>query len=153
MMTALFLVLHVLAAVVWVGGMFFAHMVARPSLLTVDPPVRLSLWAEILPRFFAWVWWAVPIVLASGYGALFFRYGDISAAPWPIHLMQGIGWIMAGIFVYLYRVPFGRFRRAVAARAWSDAAAHQAVIRRLVTVNLTLGLAVSALAAANPLWR
>ena len=30
--------LHLLAAVVWVGGMFFAYLVLRPSLIVLDEP-------------------------------------------------------------------------------------------------------------------
>lgn len=150
---ALLLAAHVLAAIIWVGGMFFAHMVARPALLTVEPPIRLDLWNQILPRFFGWVWVAMPLVVISGYGVLFLRYGGMAGAPVSVHVMQGLGLAMAGLFVYLFAVPFGRFRRAVAAQAWSEAARHQAVIRRVVTVNLILGLVVSAVAVTGPLWR
>jgi uncharacterized membrane protein len=31
---------HVVAAVIWVGGMFFALMVLRPSTGPLDPPTR-----------------------------------------------------------------------------------------------------------------
>ena len=55
--------LHVLAAVVWVGGMFFAYVVLRPAVGDIEPASeRLKLWARVFPRFFAWVW-AVVIVL------------------------------------------------------------------------------------------
>jgi len=38
--------LHVLAAVVWVGGMFFAWMVLRPAAVSaLQPPERLMLWS------------------------------------------------------------------------------------------------------------
>ena len=34
--------LHILAALIWVGGMFFAHMVMRPVLVDqLEPPQRL----------------------------------------------------------------------------------------------------------------
>lgn len=144
--------LHVLAAVVWVGGMFFAHMVARPALSSLEPPARLRLWSEIFPRFFAWVWLSMPLLLLTGYGTLFLRYGGFAKAPISAHLMQGGGLAMAGLFVYLYAVPFARFRRAVAAEVWPEAVAQQAVIRRIVTINLGLGLAVSALAVLGPFW-
>ncbi len=48
--------LHVLAAVLWVGGMFFAWMVLRPAAVAVlQAPERLRLWAEVFRRFVQWV--------------------------------------------------------------------------------------------------
>ena len=44
-------VLHVLAAIVWVGGMFFAYMVLRPSLGILEPPQRPRLWNTVFPAF------------------------------------------------------------------------------------------------------
>ena len=36
--------LHLLAALIWVGGMFFAHMALRPAVNTMlEPPQRLPL--------------------------------------------------------------------------------------------------------------
>ena len=36
--------LHLLAAVVWIGGMFFAYMCLRPSAAAIlEPPARLRL--------------------------------------------------------------------------------------------------------------
>ena len=43
---------HVLAIVVWVGGMVFAHFFLRPALARLEPPVRLRLMHEVLGRFF-----------------------------------------------------------------------------------------------------
>ena len=47
---------HTLAAVIWVSGMFFAHMALRPALMEEQPPTRLQVWRNVFPRFFAWVW-------------------------------------------------------------------------------------------------
>ena len=43
MIADVLLALHVLGAVLWVGGMFFALMVLRPSLAALSPPQRLDL--------------------------------------------------------------------------------------------------------------
>ena len=61
------LILHALSAVVWVGGMFFAHQVLRPAAAALDPGPRLLLWSRVLGRFFAWVIAAIVLLLASGY--------------------------------------------------------------------------------------
>ncbi len=46
--------LHVLAALVWVGGMFFfAWMVLRPAAMkALEGPARLKLWVEVFQGFF-----------------------------------------------------------------------------------------------------
>jgi putative copper export protein len=36
------LVLHILGAIVWVGGMFFAYMVLRPAAGEMEGPTRLA---------------------------------------------------------------------------------------------------------------
>lgn len=46
------LVLHSLAAAVWVGGMFFAYMALRPAAGALEPPQRLTLWRGTFDRFF-----------------------------------------------------------------------------------------------------
>ena len=54
------LLLHALAAVVWVGGMFFAHMALRPVAASLlEPPQRLALWVGVFSRFFPWVFVAI----------------------------------------------------------------------------------------------
>ena len=68
---ALAYTLHVLAALVWVGGMFFAWMVLRPAaMVALEGPARLKLWAQVFPRFFVWVWIAVVLLPISGIGLL-----------------------------------------------------------------------------------
>jgi hypothetical protein len=47
---------HNLAVVIWVGGMFFALVVLRPSAGHLDPAVCLALWERVLQRFFVWSW-------------------------------------------------------------------------------------------------
>ena len=45
---ALALALHVIAAVIWVGGMLFAHMMLRPvAAAQLEPPQRLTLWVGV----------------------------------------------------------------------------------------------------------
>ena len=64
---ALIYALHTLAALIWVGGMFFAWMILRPAAVSsLEAPARLTLWAEVLRRFFLWVWLAVVLVAAIG---------------------------------------------------------------------------------------
>jgi len=148
-MKLLYLV-HVLATVVWVGGMFFAHQCLRPVVLAqLEGPQRLRLWNGVFGRFFPWVWLSVLLLLASGHG-LIYAFGGFRAVPMQVHLMTGIGYLMAAIFAFIYFVPYARLRRAVAAEDWKAGAAAQDLIRRLVGTNLALGLANVALVFVLP---
>jgi len=141
---------HVLATVVWVGGMFFAHQCLRPVVLAqLEGPQRLRLWNGVFGRFFPWVWLCVVLLLASGHG-LIQVFGGFKAVPLHVHVMTGIGYLMAVIFAFIYVVPFARLRHAVAAEDWKTGAAAQDLIRRLVGTNLVLGLANVALVFVLP---
>ena len=66
------LALHTLAAVIWVGGMFFAHMIVRPSVVPLDLAIRFQLWRRIFSRFFQWVWLCIAVLLVSGFAMVLF---------------------------------------------------------------------------------
>jgi uncharacterized membrane protein len=144
--------LHALAAVVWVGGMFFAYMVLRPSAAPLDSPLRLALWARVFGRFFPWVWASIAVLLASGYTMLFLGFGGFRGAGLHIHIMQATGILMMGLFLHLFFAPWRKLSHAVAQDAWPDAAAALNQIRRIVAVNLVLGLITVAAGAGGRFW-
>lgn len=133
----LFLVLHLLAAIGWVGGMLFAHMALRPSAMALEPPVRLALWNRVFSRFFPLVWVCVLILLVTGHGLTGLGAGRGSN---PVLAMTVIGWVMAVLFVYLYLRPYAALRVALSACDIPAAAMAQNTIRKIVATNLTLGL-------------
>ncbi|MFZ0836867.1 MAG: CopD family protein [Xanthobacteraceae bacterium] len=140
---------HVVAAVIWVGGMFFALMVLRPSTGPLDPPTRLALWQRVFARFFPWVWGAVAVLLVSGFAMVIWGFGGFAKIGSYVHLMMGLGIIMMLIYAHLYFAPWRRFRRAVAAGEWPVAAKYIDQIRLLVTINLVLGLITVVVGAAG----
>ncbi len=150
LLTSTLIAAQLLAAVVWVGGMFFAYMALRPAAATLlDPPQRLPLWVGTFRNFFPWVWLAVVLLPVTGYVMIFRVFGGMAGAGLHIHLMQGIGWIMMLMFMHLYFAPFKRLQRAVTIGDWPDAAVRLAQIRRIVGINLMLGLSVTLIASAG----
>jgi len=140
--------LHILCAVVWVGGMFFAYVVLRPSLSVLEPPQRLLLHTQIFRRFFLVVWHAMPLALLSGFAILFGFYGGMTGATWNIQAMMSLGVVMAIIFLALVFGPYARFRRT------TDRArmvANIDTIRKLIGLNLVLGLITVVIAALGRL--
>ena len=146
------LILHALSAVVWVGGMFFAHQVLRPAAASLDPAPRLLLWSRVLGRFFAWVIATIVLLLASGYVLVFAVFGGFSGVGLHVHLMQGIGILMMLLFFHLYFAPWSRLRGAVARQDWAEGGRQLGQIRTIVTVNLLLGLIVVAIGSSGRYW-
>ena len=140
------LALHILCAVLWVGGMFFAYVIVRPSLSVLEPPQRLLLHTQVFRRFFLVVWHVMPLLLISGFVMLFGLYGGMANVPWNIQAMMGLGILMAVIFVVLVFGPYARFRRTTDR---ARMAANIDSIRKLIGVNLILGLITVVIAALS----
>jgi len=81
--TSLIVFLHVLSAVVWVGGMIAMRFAAHNAFMELEPPVRLARTAQALGRLFAIVTPFVMILIitavlmAVGWG---FRAAAVDAA-------------------------------------------------------------------------
>ncbi|MGA7260231.1 MAG: CopD family protein [Stellaceae bacterium] len=146
------LILHALSAVVWVGGMFFAHQVLRPAAGPLDPRPRLLLWSRVLGRFFAWVIAAIVLLLGSGYLLVFAVFGGFGKVGLHVNLMQGIGILMMLLFFHLYFAPWRRFRLAVGREDWAEGGRQLGQIRTIVTINLVLGLIVVAIGSSGRYW-
>ena len=144
------IVLHILSAVLWVGGMFFAHQVLRPvAVQQFEPPQRLKLWTQVFRRFFPWVWVCIVLLLLSGYWMVFRLFGGMSGIGLHIHIMQALGWLMILLFMHLYFAPFRRLKEAVITEQWPEAGKRLNQIRLIVGINLVLGLVVIAIAAGG----
>ena len=131
--------LHLLAVVVWVGGMFFAYMALRPAAQALPPPQRLPLLAAALSHFVAWVAAAIVILVGSGI-AMIVLLGGMRAVGVYVHVMIGLGLLMILIYGHLVASSLKRLRAAVAANDWPSGGAAMTMVRRMVGVNLVLGL-------------
>ena len=144
--------LHVLAAVIWVGGMAFAYAFVRPAAGALEGPARQMLWRGVFARFFPVVWACVIVLLASGYYMLFAGHGGFADAGPHVHLMQALGILMMLIFAHVYMAPWRRFRRAVDAGDRQAGARNIEQIRRFVAINLVIGLLVVVIASSGRYW-
>jgi uncharacterized membrane protein len=133
--------LHVIAVVIWVGGMFFAHQCLRPVAAgQLEPPQRLPLWVGVFGRFFPWVWASIAVVLATGLWMIFAVFGGMGGAGLYIHVMFGLGLLMMAIFLHVFFAPYRRLKRAVAAKDWPAGAKSLGQIRLLVGINTLIGV-------------
>lgn len=143
--------LHLLAALIWVGGMFFAWMILRPAAVSkLLPPERLGLWLEVFRRFFVWVWVAVLVLPVSGVAMLHLRFAGFDSAPRYVQVMMGLYLVMLALFLRIQVLQLPQLSRAVAAQDWPTGGEVLGRIRRLVGCNLLVGLTLVAIAAARP---
>jgi uncharacterized membrane protein len=148
----LFKLIHLLAALIWVGGMFFAYVVLRPAAVEVlDPPQRLRLWDTVFRRFFVWVWISIAAILVSGL-YLVYLLGGMAHVGIHIHIMLTMGLAMMVIFGYVYFACYVPLRLNVAKQRWEEAGELLAKIRRLIAVNLVLGLLTVCVAVIGMGW-
>lgn len=142
--------LHLLAALIWVGGMFFAWLILRPAMVAaLDGPSRLTLWVEVFQRFFVWVWVAVAVLAITGAGMMHMRFSGFETAPRYVQVMIGAGIAMFALFLRIQALLLPELRKAVKAQDWPAGAAVLGRIRRLVGINLLLGIAVVLVASSR----
>ncbi|WP_094706997.1 CopD family protein [Hahella sp. CCB-MM4] len=146
-MYRLLIILHITAAMVWLGGMFFAYFSLRPSAgQLLQPPQRLPLWADVLTHFFRWVWIAVIILWITGL-SMMQMLGQ--TPPLYVHMMMGLGLIMTVIFALVFFFPFRILKTRSLEQLWKEAAVGLNQIRIAVATNLILGGLIVILAAGK----
>jgi uncharacterized membrane protein len=141
---------HLLALIVWIGGMAFVLFFLRPAVLALEPPLRLRLMHDVLGRFFKAVLIAAVILLASG----LWMIGRVAKEsvqaglgfnmPLSWTIMTVLGIVMIAIFGYIRFVLYKRLTLAVTASNWAAGGAAMASIRTWVGINLAIGLVIIA---------
>lgn len=151
MLYATLKLLHVLAIVVWIGGMVFAHFFLRPAAMQLPPPQRIPLMHGALQRFFSAVLVAVVVVLASGLWMIgrvakeTVQAGLSFNMPLNWTIMATLGIVMIAIFGHIRFALFKRLSRAVADQDWPAGGTALASIRTWVSVNLAIGVIIIAI--------
>lgn len=140
--------LHILGFTIWVGGMFFAHNALRPVVaVTLEPPQRLTLLAGVFTKFFLWVWISIALIFGSGMAMM----AGMGKPPLHVMLMFVLAVVMLLIFSHIFFAPYRRLKRAVAVQDWKAGGAAMATIRKLVAVNLIIGLLTITIGTLGPL--
>lgn len=143
---------HLVCAIVWMGGMAFMLLALRPAMLaTMEAQPRARLTVAVMQRFFLAVCVAIVGLLATGghlYSSAFRASKAVTGAgvvPLGWNLMAGVGVLMFLVFGHIYFAGFQKFKRAVAGADWPVAAKAGAQIHTLVVTNFCLGwLAIAA---------
>lgn len=139
---------HLLAIIVWLGGMAFAHFFLRPALQQLEPPQRLALMRDVLKRFFAVVVIIIVAVLLSGIGMMGLVHqmaaqaGAKFSMPVSWMVMAVLGLAMMAVFGHIRFALFKRLDSAVNAKDWPAGGKALGQIRQLVALNLALGTVI-----------
>ena len=129
--------LHILSAVVWVGGMIAIRFAVHPSLQSIDEPkIRLGKTLQIVGRLFNLV---MPFIVISALcGIIILKGAGYSGGM--IHLKEAIWTLMTLNFAYMY------IKRAKAQKLYNqgDFPKAKEMVKVLPTVllpiNIILGL-------------
>jgi uncharacterized membrane protein len=143
---------HVIAAAIWVGGMFFAYVALRPSMIALESgALRFDLWQRVLGRFFRIVWVCIAALFASGYWMVY-TLGGMDRLGSYVYLMQALGIFMVLLALHVYFAPFRRFGQALSSQDWEAATGRLQQIRMIVAINIALGFAVLVIGASGQFW-
>jgi uncharacterized membrane protein len=137
---------HLLAVVLWVGGMAFTLYCLQPAAKLLEPASRVPLMHAVLRRFLALAAIAAAVVLVTGAIMIGLAWSAAARAglafnmPLDWYAMVALFLVMFAVFVHIRVVLFRRLAVAVAAARWPDGAAALAAMRWEVTLNLVLGI-------------
>ena len=141
--------LHVVATIVLFGGLFFGLAVFRPIARDLDVETALSLWQQMLSRFFAWGWVSLLLILVTGIGMVFLKFGGFSGVPMIHRGNMVIGIPAIVLFGYLFVGPWQRYRRTMSRRDWNAAQREIRRVRVVMSIILVLGLVASVVSAVG----
>ena len=137
------LLLHLLAAMFWLGGMATIVLCVRPAALAaLTAPQPIQLLHATLARFLKYVALALAILLLTGIHLYGLRGG--MGARWGIHVMAFGGILMMLVYGHLRFGPFKKLDASVKSQNWAEGKAALGQIRVLVLVNLFLGVLITA---------
>ena len=138
--------LHLIAGIVWMGGMTFMLFALRPAAVaTLEAQPRVVLMAEVFRRFYVWVMVAIVVLFTTGthlYTSTFRAAKMATGAgsvPLGWNVMLVLGLAMMLVFGHIYFAGFKKYKRAVALADWPLAAKAGGLIHTMTLVNFALG--------------
>jgi uncharacterized membrane protein len=132
--------IHVLAAIILIGGTFFIVVVLSRGVGPLELATRMALWERTLSSFLMWVWISIAALFASGVAMAILGFGGFSALSSYVRLMAALAVLITLIFAYLQFFPLKRFRQAIAKTELTAASKVLSRVRLVLAVNLVLGI-------------
>ncbi len=138
--------IHLVAAIIWMGGMAFMLQALRPAAIALlQPPERLMLMGAVWRRFFPVVLVSIVALFLSGTNLYTTTFRAVKAAvgqgsvPLGWNVMVVAGLLMMVIFAYIFWVVYAKFKRAIDVQDWPLAGLLAARVHVLMVSNFVLG--------------
>jgi copper resistance protein D len=145
---------HILAAVIWIGGMLFLSLVAVPVLRQIDSPLlRTDLFRAMARRFRRLVWLCIAILVLTGIGNVLSSGNALPGSAYMkvLHIKLGLVAILIGMGLLHDFVIGPRAGRALSRDGLPPTRADLFMVALAPWVgrfNLLLGVVILVLAAA-----
>lgn len=137
---------HLVAGIVWMGGMAFMLVALRPAAVaTLQLPERMQLMGAAFRRFFPLVIVSIIALFATGTNLYTTAFRAVKAAsgqgsvPTGWNIMLVLGLLMMLIFGHIFFAGYAKVKRALAVQDWTLASKAAAQIHTLTMVNFVLG--------------
>jgi uncharacterized membrane protein len=148
---------HVLSAMLWLGGMLFLAAVGAPVLRAIEPPsLRQRLFKELGMRFRAIGWMAIALLISTGVVNLHYRgwlrWDGVlgNGAFWSTGTGQALAWKLVSVVTMVAVSAVHDFALGPAASRAAPGSAEALRLRRraalLARVNAIVGIMVVAAA-------
>lgn len=155
---------HVVAAIIWVGLIWFVNFVQLPALAALDDSGRATVMSAIAPNVAWWFRHAATVTVAAGlllafangYALDALTLGAVSGFAVPKHIMLGIGmWLGLAMWGLVWFVIWPNLKKVLGPTP-VDAVAKQRArekVRAFARKNLVLSIPVTfAMVAAQNLF-
>lgn len=143
---------HVLAALLWLGGMFFLAVVGAPVLRKLDsPPLRARLFRALGTRFRTVGWISIGVLVLTGFINLHYRGlldAELLADPafWVSPYGTALSWKLGAVTAMILTSALHDFWLGPAAKDAGSGAPRAEKMRRASTwvarINALLGVVV-----------
>jgi uncharacterized membrane protein len=148
---------HVLAALLWLGGMFFVGLVGAPVLRRIEPAaLRQKVFHDIGTRFLGIGWAAIGVLLVTGTINLYYRgwlrWDGVlgSSTFWRTSAGHALAWKLAAVSAMIAVSAIHDFVLGPAAGRAKPGSSEAITLRRraarLARANAALGIVVVAAA-------
>lgn len=153
--------IHLLAAMLWLGGMFFLAAVGAPVLRKVEPPsLRAELFRRLGEQFRRVGWSAIGVLLITGVVNLYFRgllRTEVWTSPafWGTSLGVALAWKLTAVVVMIGISAFHDFIAGPAAMRLEPGSPESVAARRRASwmARMNAGVGVVLVIAAVRLAR
>ena len=94
----------------------------------------------------------IVVLLITGYTMVFLVFGGFKSLPLYVNLMQGLGIVMMLLYLHLTFAPWKRLKAGLDRGDVPAAGGQLGQIRKIVAINLALGVLVILIAVSGRYW-